>query len=107
MKPPNKNTLKRNAFLMFEAVFAILLVGIAFGIFAHFYLQNSQLKQSLAISDYTQEQILYDLKNSASIKQLKITGTDGKFCEGELLEVWQGDSVFKSFEPRDCDQSAH
>ena len=97
---------KKKAFLMFEVVFAILLVGVAFGIFAYFYLQNSQLKRSLNILDSTQEQALRDLREFVNPKQTIITANDGKFCEGEMLEISQGDKVFKIFEPTNCDESA-
>lgn len=90
---------------MLEIVFALLIIGVAFGVFAHFYNTRQQIP-ALSISklDLSQEQALKELESSVSPTPHKIIGTNGEFCEGELFETTQAQSKYKLFIPQNCDK---
>lgn len=95
----------KKAFLILEVVFAILLVGVAFGVFVHFY-ATSQNKQifSLPNQNTAQEDFILNLKTLTNAHQATIAGLNGEFCEGEMIEGRYGDETLKFFEPKDCDK---
>ncbi|WP_143000183.1 hypothetical protein [Helicobacter sp. CLO-3] len=95
----------RGGFIMLEIVFALLIIGVVFGVFAHFYNTRQQIP-ALSISelDLSQEQALKELESSVSPTPHKIIGTNGEFCERELFETTQAQSKYKLFIPQNCDK---
>lgn len=95
----------RGGFIMLEIVFALLIIGVAFGVFSYFYNTRQQIP-ALSISelDLSQEQALKELESSVSPTPHKIIGTNGEFCEGELFESTQAQSKYKLFIPQNCDK---
>ncbi|WP_299326805.1 hypothetical protein [uncultured Helicobacter sp.] len=94
-----------NGFIMLEVVFALAIVGVAFGILAHFYLTRSHTGDfPVAELDTLQERALQDLESKLNAKVHTIVGTDGAFCEGQLFSTTQSQSTLKFFVPTHCDK---
>lgn len=90
---------------MLEVVFALAIIGVAFGILAHFYLTRSHASDfPIAELDVLQERALQDLESKLNTKAHTIIGTDGAFCEGELFSTTQAQSTLKFFAPTHCDK---
>ena len=90
---------------MLEVVFALAIVGVAFGILAHFYLTRSHTGDfPVAELDILQERALQDLESKLNAKAHTIVGTDGAFCEGQLFSTTQSQSTLKFFVPTHCDK---
>ena len=94
------------AFALLEVVFAVLILGVAFGILARFYHARAQsqesqnITQNLAQIQQQEEKIIAELESQISPKYHKIIGTNGEFCEGKMFEK----SAFKLFKPQNCEQ---
>lgn len=111
MKKSKKNIIKsckqRNtfrAFALFEVLFAVLILGVAFGIVARFYYTKEQNPLELAHTQQNQAQVIAELESLIKPKPHKIIGTNGEFCEGEMFEVEKSISKFRLFKPQNCEQ---
>lgn len=94
-----------SAFAMLEVVFALAIIGVAFGILAHFYLTRSHTSAlPVAELDTLQERALQDLESRINPRPHIMLGTDGAFCQGQLFSTTQAQSTFKLFEPAHCDK---
>jgi len=94
---------QNRAFLILEIVFAILIVGVAFGIFSRFYASKNEKTISIDGIENAQEKAFEALKQHINPAQTRIYTENGAFCEGQLFETNQNGSVFKVFEPAYCD----
>lgn len=101
-----KNSSTHRAFALLEVVFAVLILGVAFGILARFYHTRAQsqeaqnITQNLEQIQQQEEKIIAELESQISPKSHKIIGTNGEFCEGKMFEK----SAFKLFKPQNCEQ---
>ncbi|MBR2494922.1 hypothetical protein [Helicobacter sp.] len=96
---------RSRAFVMLEIVFALVVIGVAFGILAQFYLSRfASGELPIAELDIVQEKALQELESKIAPKSHIILGKDGLFCEGELFSTTQSQSTFKLFVPRVCDK---
>ena len=93
------------AFVMLEIVFALVVIGVAFGILAQFYLSRSASGElPVAELDIVQERALQELESKIAPKPHIILGNDGLFCEGELFSTTQSQITFKLFVPQVCNK---
>ena len=114
MKKTKKNPIKSHkkhalfglceAFALLEVVFAVLILGVAFGIVAIFYYPKEQTPLELAQIQQNEGQIIAELESLTNPKSHKIIGTNGEFCEGEMFEVEKSISKFRLFKPQNCEQ---
>ena len=104
-KKARKNSAYK-AFALLEVVFAVLILGVAFGILARFYHARAQSQEAQNITQnieqiqQQEEKIIAELESQISPKSHKIIGTNGEFCEGKMFEK----SSFKLFKPQNCEQ---
>lgn len=95
------------AFVMVELVFALVVIGVAFGILAHFYREQSMTAElPVAELDVVQEKALQELESKIAPAPHIIVGSDGLSCQGELFSTMQSQSTFKLFIPQVCDKSS-
>lgn len=104
-KKARKNSSTHRAFALLEVVFAVLILGVAFGILARFYHTRAQSQEAQNITQnleqiQQQEKIIAELESQLSLKSHKVIGANGEFCEGKMFEK----SAFKLFKPQNCEQ---
>lgn len=104
-KKARKNSSTHKAFALLEVVFAVLILGVAFGILAKFYHSRAQnqaqhITQNLSQIQQQEEKIIAEIESQVSPKSHKVIGTNGEFCEGKMFEK----SAFKLFKPQNCEQ---